>query len=144
MAFATFRENSRLKTQQAPPWAKRSGAVAGIKEPGPSLRLLARIVSRVDVVEACRPGVLNLQDRPLIPRPGKMRVLCRYHVQGARRGHLPCLFEFFAHTEADATAEDSDNLRIGMSVRRDLVVGGQFGARDDHLSFRRVAHQDGG
>src|SRR5262249_50680243 len=31
----------------------------------------------------------------------------------------------------------------GMSVRRDFVVCGEFDALDDHLSFGRVAHQDG-
>src|SRR6266568_331270 len=129
----------------APLWPKPERGVSddGTVELVSSLSLLAWIVSRVDVVDGSRPGVLNLQDRALIPRPSKMRVLCRYHVQGACRGHLACLFEFFAHTEADATAEDSDNLCIGMSVRRNLVVGGQFGARDDYLSFRRVAYQDG-
>src|SRR5215470_15735773 len=109
-----------------------------------SLSLLAWIISGVNVVDASRPGELDLYDHLLVPGPGKMRMLCRYHIQGARFEHLAFRFiELFAHAEADATADDSDNLCIRMSMRRDLVVGGEFDALDDHLSFSRVAHQDG-
>src|SRR5262249_21670400 len=104
-----------------------------------SLSLLAWIISGVNVVDASRPGELDLYDHLLVSGPGKMRMLCRYHIQGARFDHLALRFiELFAHAEADATADDSDNLCIRMGVRRDLVVGGEFDALDDHLSFSRV------
>src|SRR6266581_6250317 len=107
-----------------------------------SLSLLARIVCGVDVVDACRPGKLNMQGCPLVPGPTKMRVLCRYHVQGACTDHLATLVQLFAHAEADGTAEHRDYLCIRMSVWRNLVVGGEFDALDDHLSFRWVAQQN--
>src|SRR5262249_48877308 len=84
------------------PVLKPSGTVAQIRmDLSPRL---ARIISRVDVVDACWPGVLHLQDRFLVSGPTKMRVLLRHHVQGARLGHLACLVELFAHAEADAAA----------------------------------------
>jgi hypothetical protein len=46
-----------------------------------SLRPLARVVSRVDVVYASRPGELNLDDRLLAPRPSVMWVFCRVRIQ---------------------------------------------------------------
>src|SRR5438105_15958671 len=39
--------------------------------------LFARIVSRVDVVDAPRPDELNLDDRLLVSCPNIMRVFCR-------------------------------------------------------------------
>src|SRR6516225_10200883 len=84
------------------PVLKPSGAVAQIRmDLSPRL---ARIISRVDVVDACWPGVLHLQDRFLVSGPNKMRVLFRHHVQGARLEHLACLVELFAHAEANAAA----------------------------------------
>src|ERR1700680_656085 len=117
---------------------------AGKPELVPSLSLLARIVSRVDVVDASRPGELNLHDCPLVPGPTKMRMLCRYYVQRAHTGHLATLVQLFAHAETDATAEHRDYLCIRMSVWRNLVVGRKFDALDDHLGFRRGPHQNGG
>ena len=102
---------------------------------------LARIVSRVDVVDASRPDELHLDDCLLVACPHIMRVLGRLREEGARLDDLAFRgVELFAHAEADAPAEHSDGLGIGMSVRRNLVVGRQFDALDDHLaSFGRVA-----
>src|SRR5262249_2316136 len=71
------------------------------------------IISGVNVVDARGPGELDLYDHLLVPGPGEVRMLCRYHIQGARFEHLAFRFiELFAHAEADATADDSDNLCI--------------------------------
>ena len=62
-----------------------------------SLRRLARVVGRVDVVDDPRTEELNLDDHLLIPRPNKMRVLCRQREEGTRLQHLAFLFELFTH-----------------------------------------------
>src|SRR5262249_54815336 len=109
-----------------------------------SLRLLARVVSRVDVVDAARTDELNLEDRLFVPRPNKMRVLCRQREEGTRLQHLAFLFELFTHAGPQATADHGNSLGIGMRVRRNLIVSRQFDALHDHpASFCRVTHQDG-
>ena len=47
----------------------------------PRRLLLARIVSRVDVIDASRADELNLEDRLLVSGPSIMRVFCRVHPQ---------------------------------------------------------------
>jgi hypothetical protein len=70
-----------------------------------------------------------------------MSVLCRVREQGTSCNHLAFLFEFFAHPETDATADHGDGFRIGMSMWRNLVVGRELYALDDHIaSFRRVTY----
>src|SRR5262249_60467082 len=87
-----------------------------------SLRLLARVVSRVDVVDAARTDELNLEDCLLVPRPNKMRVLCRQREKGTRLQHLAFLFELFTHAGPQATTDHGNSLDIGMRISRDLVV----------------------
>src|SRR5260370_2932565 len=57
--------------------------------------LLARIVSRVDVVNAPRPDELNLDVRLLVSRPNIMRVFCRVCEEGPRLGQRAFFVEFF-------------------------------------------------
>src|SRR6516164_6428024 len=108
-----------------------------------SLRLLAWVVSRVDVVDDARTDELNLDDHLLVPRPYKMRVLCRQREEGTRLQHLAFLFELFTHPVPQATADHGKSLGIGMRVRRNLRVSRHFDTQHDHLSFCRVAHQEG-
>src|SRR6266566_3666994 len=68
----TYRQPGRKKP------AVKSGSPVGVFI---SLRLLARVVSRVDVVDACRPDILNLDDRLLVPCPSVMWVFCRVRIQ---------------------------------------------------------------
>src|SRR5712692_75008 len=79
---------------------------------------LARIVSRVDVVDASRPDELHLDNRRLVSGPHIMRVFCRLGVEGTRLDHPALLFEFFAHTQPDPTADHGDGLGIRMSMWR--------------------------
>jgi hypothetical protein len=51
---------------------------------GRALPTLARIISRVDVFDASRTDVLDLQDRLSVSGPGIMRVLCRVHPHCSR------------------------------------------------------------
>src|SRR5207244_5594539 len=88
--------------------------------------LLARIVGRIDVVDASRPDELNLDDRLLISRPNKMRVSCRVREERARLGQPGLVVEFFTHAKADAAAEQSDGFGIGVGMRWHLVVGWQL------------------
>ena len=44
-----------------------------------------------------RTDELNLNDRLLVPRPNKMRVLCRQREEGTQLQHLAFLFELFTH-----------------------------------------------
>ena len=48
------------------------GGLSGVK--APTGLFLARIVSRVDVIDATRASELNLEDRLFIPRPSEMGV----------------------------------------------------------------------
>jgi hypothetical protein len=85
--------------------------------------LLARIVSRVDVVDAARPGELNLDDRLFVSCPNIVRMLCRWREKGTRRDYIAFIgVELFAHAEAEAPADHGDVFGIGMSVRRNLVI----------------------
>src|SRR5437868_13237869 len=70
--------------------------------------LFARIVSRVDVVDAPRPDELNLDDRLLVSCPNIMRVFCRVCEEGPRLGQSAFVVEFFTHAEADAPADQGD------------------------------------
>src|SRR6266478_8622469 len=106
------------------------------------ISFLAWIVGRIDVVDASRPDELNLDDRLLVSRPNKMRVFYRVREERARLGQPGLVVEFFTHAKADAPAEQSDGLGIGVGMRWHLVVSRQLDALDDDLaSFRRVAHQ---
>src|SRR3984893_1623065 len=106
------------------------------------ISLLARIVGRIDVVDASRPDELNLDDRLLVSRPHKMRVFCGLREERTALGHPALVVEFFTHAKADAAADQGDGLGIGMGVWRDNVVGRELDALDDNLAgFRRVAQQ---
>jgi hypothetical protein len=54
--------------------------------------VLARIVCRVDVVDASWTGELNLENRLLISSPSVVRMFCRIDPQRSRLQHLAVLF----------------------------------------------------
>jgi hypothetical protein len=82
-----------------------SDSGAGLRPRHLRILLLARIVSRVDVVNASRADELNLEDRPLVFCPNIMSVLCRQRLQGTRLDHLAFRsVELFAHAKANISA----------------------------------------
>src|ERR687888_1802480 len=87
---------------------------------------LAWVVSRIDEVDAAWPGELHLDHRLLRRGPHIMGML------GGQREEPPWLqqvafgLELFPHAAAERAAEDGDDLRIGMRVRRHAIVGRKF------------------
>jgi hypothetical protein len=111
---------------------------------GRALPTLARIVSRVDVVDASWASVLNLQDRLSISSPRIMRVLCRVHPHCARLEQAAYLLRLLATVRPDVAAEDGHDLREGMGVRRHGEVGRELDALDNCLaSLGWIADQRG-
>ncbi len=76
------------------------------------ISLLARVVSRADVVDTSRPEKMNFDDTLFACRPDVMRMICWPRVEGARFEQVTFLFDLFANTKADATADHGDGLGI--------------------------------
>src|SRR5215208_4184309 len=66
--------------------------------------LLARIISRVDVIDASssRAGKLYLDDGLFVARPNIMRVPRQLRVERTGLRQLPFLFKFLAHAKSNA------------------------------------------
>jgi hypothetical protein len=112
---------------------KLSGAYL---EPGrPRLLLIARIVSRIDEVDAARPHILNLDYRRLVPRPDIMGVIGWQDEDGPWLKHLTLGVELSPRAVTDHTADHGDNLGIGMRMRRDAIVWRKLIANDDGLGL---------
>ena len=84
-SFSDIREPKRMSAP--PPKADIRVTHCDVRGPradsctAASLRPLARVVSRVEVVDARRPDILNLDDRLLVPCPSVMWVFCRMRIQ---------------------------------------------------------------
>src|SRR5712691_3525334 len=106
---------------------------AGLSPRHLRLLLLARIVSRIDEVDASWPGKLHLDNRLLIRGPHIMGVLGRKREETTRLQQLAFGLELFPHAAPEGAAEYGDHLGIGMRVRRHALGGWKLDALDDHL-----------
>ena len=110
----------------------------------PGFLFLARIIGRIDVVDPSRPDELNLDDRRLVSCPNIMSVFCRVREEAPALANSPVLSAFSPIPKSDTPADHGDGFCIGVSVRRDEVVGRELDALDYYpASFCRIAYQDG-
>src|SRR5262245_42925292 len=106
------------------------------------LRLLPGIVLGVDVVDTPRTGAVELNNRLVIGE----EIVGRAWVEGEETtGGQNLSFAVIgrrSHAQARRPREDCDDLRLGMSMRRDVIALRQFQSKGKHAFFARVAVED--
>src|SRR5262245_57718009 len=105
------------------------------------LRLLARIVLRVDVSDAPRAGAVELDDR-LVVGEGKVRRAGRKRDETAGGQRLGlALVGGLAHAQAEHARDDGYDLGLRMRMGRYAVAFGQFEAEREQSVLAWVAVQ---
>src|SRR5262249_2839603 len=108
----------------------------------PLLCLLSRIVLGVDVIDAPRTGTVELDYRFVVGE----EIVCRTWVEReeATRGQNLSLAVVGrrSHAQARRPREDCDDLRLGMSMRRDVIAPRQFQSKGKHAFSAGVAVED--
>src|SRR5215831_520916 len=106
------------------------------------LRLLPGIVLGVDVVDTPRTGAVELNNRLVIGE----EIVGRAWVEGEEttRGQNLSLAVVGrrSHAQARRPREDCDDLRLGMSMRRDVIAPRQFQSKGKHAFSAGVAVED--